>query len=132
MRTIEQIEAWAKKNPKRPDGMLWLGYSGSLVSRALESPLYFQDVDHALAKSELVSTDFRDAPAGAFHFWRTEYGHAGIDLDGGGTRILIADRRVTKRFGIGIGTLPIGVLTEPYIGWTLDFAGLRVASPALV
>lgn len=126
VRTLDQIEAWARAHPYRADGTRWTGHSGSLVGHALGATMYYADVVSALLKSGRPNRNRHEAPAGAIHFWSTDSGHAGIDLAGGGARILIADRLVTERFGPGIGTLPFERILSPYVGWTLNYAGHSV------
>lgn len=114
MITSNQIMEWAEQNPLR-DGESWSGWDGSLLFRLGVAPPTPSVSD--LARQHLpLNPIMADAPVGAIHFFDLEpYGHAGVDVYGGGSRILTT----------GLGPAPILGHGEfmaaefGYLGWAV-------------
>lgn len=128
--TVSEAEAWAQSHPTKSVGeggpswaswcaalMFWAGGFDRSVSTAMEG-------SHA---SAIVSSDAGAAPRGAYHWWRMgAEGHVALDLDGGGTRLLMASASVSN-LGSGIGTISHSAYGgSSYAGWSLDFVGQRL------
>jgi peptidoglycan hydrolase-like protein with peptidoglycan-binding domain len=78
-----------------------------------------------------VSGDPNAAPPGAFHFWDIgQYGHVGVDLNGGGSSVFMASRKLSDAWGDAIGVNSVGGYNAAsgarYMGWSMDYAGSRM------
>lgn len=135
--TLAQAETYARNHPTKIDGsggpswgrwcaalMFW---AGGFVRSADTAAL-------ARALSTLESGDAAIAPRGAFHWWDIHGindGHVGLDLDGGGTRVLMASSALTTVWGEHVGTSSVDtyalIVPSTYIGWSRDFIGQQLA-----
>lgn len=78
----------------------------------------------AYSASQIESLDPTEAPPGAAHYWREPVpdGHVGFDLDGGGTRVLMATSFADDWWGNGAGVVSVGGYNRrtgsTYLGWS--------------
>lgn len=84
--------------------------------------------------SSIISLDASLAPAGSFHWWDIggiTAGHVGMDLAGGGRRIMMATNQLDESWGTAIGTSSVasyGTHTNStYRGWSHDYVGQNLA-----
>ena len=88
----------------------------------------------ALAASTIESTDPAAAPAGASHFWdyygsdsagrKGNWGHCGVDMFGGGTKVLNASRHADENWGVNVGLDSVADITGRvgrYRGWSRKY-----------
>lgn len=132
-RAVDQAEAWGRANPTRDNGS-WRSWCASLMFRASDFGWSADTATEARQASSIASLDASLAPAGSFHWWDisgiTE-GHVGMDLDGGGRRVMMATDKLDDSWGTAIGTSSVagyGVRTDStYLGWSRDYVGQRLA-----
>jgi hypothetical protein len=129
----DRARAYAAAHPKR-DGGTWNQWCGSLVWRfgALPESAVRPSAIAAYRDSTIVSTDPARALIGAFHFWDIgTYGHVGVDLNGGGAAVFMASLNLSESWGDAIGINSVsgyGARTGArYLGWSMDYAGGRIA-----
>lgn len=134
--TVDQAEAWAKAHPTKDvgeGGPSWASWCAALMFWAGG---FERSVDTATIgshASSIVSASVTAAPRGAFHWWRMgSEGHVALDLDGGGTRLLMASSAVSN-FGSAIGTTSHSAYGgRSYAGWSSDFVGQRLSDVGAV
>ncbi len=135
---LEAVAQFAKNNPQR-DGQSWNGWCASLMFRFGKSTSGFKDGKNdapsaikAAHKSNIESTDPKEAPKGAFHWWDIgRHGHVGLDVNGGGTEVFMATRKLEEFFGdkanaIGltsVDTYNQAISGGTYLGWSMDYVG---------
>lgn len=120
---------WRVSGPRRlPNG--WDSWCQSLMHNVAEFAQHIPDgVSHpsamdAYRASRIESKDASKAPAGAAHFWAEPdpYGHVAYDMDGGGTRLLMASSYVTDEWALNAGTISFADYQarrgNPYLGWS--------------
>ncbi|WP_024755951.1 GH25 family lysozyme [Streptomyces exfoliatus] len=145
-RTVAGAEQWARLHvtdggPAGFDnGSNWSDMCQSLMFRACDLSSSRGTAYDAWEASGEGHPDWSAAPRGAFHWWanavRLTPGHVALDLDGGGTRCLMATGHLSggEDFAPGgyrIGTQSIARYNSlsglVYLGWTLDNVGARMA-----
>ncbi|ALO09462.1 hypothetical protein AQF52_3868 [Streptomyces venezuelae] len=145
-RTVAGAEQWARQHttdggPSGFDnGYNWAEMCQSLMFRACGLSDSRGTAYDAWVASGEGHDDWSAAPRGAFHWWanpgRLRPGHVALDLDGGGTRCLMASSALSggEDFAPGgyrIGTQSIARYNSltglDYLGWTLDNVGARMA-----
>lgn len=134
--TVAQAESWGRRNPTR-DGGSWSGWCASLCWRSLEdsSAPSFTNATRAGDASDIQSNIGSVAPRGAFHYWGNGDGHVATDLDGGGTRLMMASNTLQDVWGNAIGTVSLdfyqrnasGHVTNFYRGWAYGYGPTRYA-----
>ncbi|ADO71394.1 hypothetical protein [Stigmatella aurantiaca] len=129
----DRARAYAAANPKR-DGGSWAGWCGSLMFRFGQLPdSSARDTAYLAYKaSTIVSTNPSTALTGAFHWWDIgTAGHVGADLNGGGTAVFMASNHLSASWGTAIGINSVSGYTSAsgarYLGWSMDYAGGRIA-----
>ncbi|NMO16634.1 hypothetical protein HPC49_20475 [Pyxidicoccus fallax] len=129
----DRARAFAAANPTR-DGGTWDQWCGSLMWRFGQMPESSArpSAIEAYYDSTIVSTDPSKALTGAFHWWAIgAYGHVGADLNGGGTAVFMATRKLSQSWGDAIGINSVSGYTSMsgarYLGWSMDYAGARIA-----
>ncbi len=129
----DRARAYAAAHPKR-DGASWDQWCGSLMWRFGQLPAASArpSAIAAYRASSIVSTNPATARIGAFHWWDIgQYGHVGADLNGGGTAVFMATRNLAQVWGDAIGINSVGGYTSRtgarYLGWSMDYAGGRIA-----
>lgn len=130
-----KIEAFILKHPQRDSGS-WEGWGGSLVWRLKrwlgENPRAYSDVMLAIGATRgLLNPRSVDAPPGAVHFFRAKglrAANAGVDIDGGGRRMVIATGKLgfenATVVGQGLQVMPVrsyAVVSMEYVGWSRDY-----------
>jgi peptidoglycan hydrolase-like protein with peptidoglycan-binding domain len=132
--SVAQAESWARAHPTKTvgaGGPSWDQWCGALMFWVGNFTTSADTATIAYRRSAVVSTNASAAPRGAFHWWRSGEGHVALDLDGGGSRLLMASRHVTTSFGTAIGTASKSSYTSttglPYLGWSLDFIGQKLS-----
>ncbi|MBF4462665.1 MULTISPECIES: GH25 family lysozyme [unclassified Rathayibacter] len=129
--TVSQANAWAIAHPTKnvgAGGPSWSGWCAALMFWAGNFDRSCDTAAEGSYNSGIISTNPSAAPAGAFHWWRMgSEGHVALDLDGGGTRLLMASSKVSN-YGTAIGTISwAGYGGAAYAGWSLDFVGQKLA-----
>jgi len=135
--TVNQANTWALAHPSKnvgSGGPSWSGWCAALMFWAGNFDRSCDTATQGSYNSNIISTDPAGAPAGAFHWWRMgSEGHVALDLDGGGSRLLMASYRVSN-YGTAIGTMSWAQYAGgSYAGWSVDFVGQRlvgVGTPA--
>lgn len=129
----DRARAFAAANPKR-DGGTWDQWCGSLMWRFGQLPESSArpSAIEAFRASRILSMDPTQAPTGAFHWWDIgAYGHVGADLNGGGGTVFMATRKLAQSWGDAIGVNSVhgysAATGARYLGWSLDYAGGRIA-----
>jgi hypothetical protein len=129
----DRARAYAAANPKR-DGASWDQWCGSLMWRFGKLPASSarSSAIEAYRDSTIISRDPAKALIGAFHFWDIgAYGHVGADLNGGGATVFMATRNLAESWGDAIGENSVpgysGRTGARYLGWSMDYAGGRIA-----
>ncbi|MET0404058.1 MAG: hypothetical protein ABW123_16720 [Cystobacter sp.] len=129
----DRARAYAAANPKR-DGGSWDQWCGSLMWRFGQLPEASArpSAIEAYRASKIVSTDASTALTGAFHWWDIgAYGHVGADLNGGGSAVFMATRKLSQSWGDAIGINSVSGYSSAtgarYLGWSMDYAGGRIA-----
>lgn len=129
----DRARAFAAANPKR-DGGTWDQWCGSLMWRFGQLPESSArpSAIEAYRASRIISTDASQALTGAFHWWDIgAYGHVGADLNGGGTTVFMATRKLAQVWGDAIGVNSVAGYSSMtgarYLGWSMDYAGGRIA-----
>ena len=106
--TVNQANTWALAHPTKDvgsGGPSWSGWCAALMFWAGNFERSCDTATQGSYSSNIVSTDPTAAPAGAFHWWRMgSEGHVALDLDGKGTRLLMASSKVSN-YGSAIGTI---------------------------
>jgi hypothetical protein len=133
-RSVAQAEAWGRANPTRDNGS-WKNWCASLMFRAGDFSWSADTATEARQASTIVSFDASQAPAGAFHWWDIAgitAGHVGLDLDGGGSRVMMATDKVDQLWGQAIGTSSVAGYgsraSATYRGWSRDYVRQLLAS----
>ncbi|MEV1143103.1 GH25 family lysozyme [Micromonospora sp. NPDC049799] len=146
-RTVAGAEQWARQHVVDAggagfyNGYNWNGMCQALMFRACALGDSRSTAYQAFIDSGAEYTDYSAAPRGAFHWWANHGngghpGHVALDLDGGGTRCLMASSLLSggQDFAPGgycIGTQSVARYTALsgliYKGWTLDNVGYRMA-----
>ncbi|NUT34615.1 MAG: peptidase M23 [Hamadaea sp.] len=145
-RTVAGAETWARQNVTTGggggfyNGYNWNGMCQALMFRACALSSSASTAYQAYLASGADNPDWSAAPRGAFHWWANygapDPGHVALDLDGGGTRCLMASSKLSggEDFAPGgycIGTQSVSRYTSlsglRYLGWTLDNVGSRMA-----
>ncbi|NVJ23869.1 MULTISPECIES: hypothetical protein [Myxococcus] len=124
-----RARAYASAHPTR-DGGTWDQWCASLMwrfggfpeSSARPSAI---EAYHASTRQPYSAAQ---APAGAFHWWDIgSFGHVGLDLNGGGTTVFMATRKLSQSWGNAIGINSVSGYSSAsgarYLGWSLDYAG---------
>jgi hypothetical protein len=139
--TIQQAWDYAVSHPTR-DGGSWANWCGSLVFRAggFEKASNRSADTASLAYEQTVAIDgpanpnSSTAPRGAIHWWTGGDGHVAIDLDGGGSRLLMASVSAIPLTSAhqALGTLSVAAYRAAhpdltYRGWTPSYIGQRLA-----
>ncbi|XXF75368.1 hypothetical protein P2318_20105 [Myxococcaceae bacterium GXIMD 01537] len=129
----DRARAYAAANPTR-DGGTWDQWCGSLMWRFGQLPESSARESAILAyrASSIVSTNPATALTGAFHWWDIgAYGHVGADLNGGGRTVFMATRNLSESWGNAIGVNSVSGYSSMtgarYLGWSMDYAGGRIA-----
>ncbi|TFB59625.1 peptidoglycan-binding domain-containing protein [Cryobacterium sp. Sr3] len=132
-RTVEQAEAWGRANPQRDSGS-WKNWCASLMFRAGGFDWSADTATEARQASSITSFDASLAPTGSFHWWDISgitAGHVGMDLVGGGRRIMMATNQLDESWGTAIGTSSVGSYgthtNATYRGWSHDYVGQHLA-----
>lgn len=135
----EIIERFIAEHPDRKDGS-WSGWGGSLVWRikqALgEDPKPYSTAFDAYFETVAIRSDATEAPAGAVHWWIRQgdptRSNAGIDIDGGGKRVLLASGVTAggEEVGKGLIVTTVAGYTEwfedhVYGGWSRSYGATR-------
>lgn len=130
----DRARDYAAQYPKR-DGGSWSGWCASLMWRFGDMPESSARASAIIAygDSNIVGTDPRLAPIGAFHWWDIGvYGHVAVDLLGGGTTVFMASNYVVEDWGDAIGVTSIPRYTNAtgatYLGWSMDYANALIAN----
>lgn len=143
---MEAVQQYASDHPQR-DGESWSGWCASLMFRFGKSTSGFRDgmndassAIKAAGVSNIESTDSSQAPKGAFHWWDIgKHGHVGLDVNGGGTQVFMATRKLEEFFGPtsnAIGLTSIAVYNQAisngrYLGWSMDYVGATIQEELL-
>ena len=129
----DRARAFAAAYPKR-DGGTWDQWCGSLMVRFGQLPdsAVRPSAIEAYRASAILSRDPAQAPTGAFHWWNIgAYGHVGADLNGGGATVFMATRKLAQSWGDALGVNSVSGYTSvtgaQYLGWSMDYAGGRIA-----
>ena len=129
----DRARAYAAANPKR-DGASWDQWCGALMMRFGQLPAASArpSAIQAYRASTIVSTDASKALIGAFHFWDIGvYGHVGADLNGAGKQVFMATRNLAEVWGDALGINSVSGYSSRtgarYLGWSMDYAGGRIA-----
>jgi hypothetical protein len=116
------------------DGGSWDQWCGSLMWRFGELPESSSrpSAIEAYRASSIISTDASKALTGAFHWWDIgAYSHVGADLNGGGGTVFMATRNLAASWGGAIGINSVSGYSNKtgarYLGWSMDYAGGRIA-----
>jgi len=135
--TIAQAYAWALAHPTKNVGRepraSWAGWCAALmwwVGGPFPDGTEVWSATEGKAQSFILSGDYTKAVPGAFHWWLDGGdGHVGLDLTGGGARVLMASsRRMDEKIGNGIGVISMANYgTRGYAGWSLDFNRQQLA-----
>lgn len=115
MITPEEIMGWATTHPYRDFvSESWAGWEGSMLYRLGVAPMA-PSVEH-LRRTVVVDTRPERAPVGAVHFFLTAhpYGHAGVDIHGGGGSVLTTDHH-----GLTVRSVDYISRHTAYYGWYL-------------
>ncbi|WP_184845186.1 GH25 family lysozyme [Allocatelliglobosispora scoriae] len=145
-RTVAGAEQWARQNVTTAggggfyNGYNWSGMCQALMFRACGLSDSADTAYQAYRASGARNTDYSAAPRGAFHWWADhgdpDPGHVALDLDGGGTRCLMASSQLSGGQDFAPGGYCIGTQAVPtynslsgliYLGWTLDNVGSRMS-----
>lgn len=119
------------------------GYNGSIRDWAGLCQAFISDAtlmgsaesaSDARAGSGQVNPDYSNAPRGAFHWWNCcgGDGHVALDLDGGGSRVMMASSAaMTVDWTHHTGTISIPLYNNrtgmDYLGWTDNSIGQRLS-----
>lgn len=129
----DRARAYAASHPLR-DGASWNQWCASLVWRFGQCPASSvrPSAIDAYYHSSIVSTDASRAPTGAIHYWAIgQYGHVGVDLNGGGQQVFMATYKLAASWGNAIGINSVGGYSAAtgarYLGWAMDYSGCRIA-----
>lgn len=145
-RLYDIFKAWGQANPNTPKsssakGASWnqrcaLGISIFIRNNfgwSSEGGTWGPGAWDVGRNSGWLNPDWRSAPVGAFHFWNNgTYGHAGIDLNGGGTAVgMFGTAKIAVQFApyIGVQTV-LGYNTANYKGWSKQYGGKTFPVPA--
>ncbi|MFE2555457.1 GH25 family lysozyme [Streptomyces sp. NPDC059352] len=145
-RTVAGAEQWARLHVTDggdagfDNGYNWSDMCQSLMFRACDLSSSRGTAYDAWEASGEGHPDYSAAPRGAFHWWanavRLTPGHVALDLDGGGTRCLMATGHLSGGEDFAPGGYRIGTQSVArynalaglvYLGWTLDNVGARMA-----
>ncbi|MEU3748086.1 MULTISPECIES: GH25 family lysozyme [Streptomyces] len=145
-RTVAGAEQWARQHTTDggaagfDNGYNWSDMCQSLMFRACDLSSSRGTAYDAWEASGEGHPDWSAAPRGAFHWWanavRLTPGHVALDLDGGGTRCLMATGHLSGGEDFAPGGYRIGTQSVArynslaglvYLGWTLDNVGARMA-----
>ncbi|MBV1851319.1 GH25 family lysozyme [Catellatospora tritici] len=143
-RTVAGAEQWARQHVTDGGGFYngrnWNGMCQALMFRACGLSSSAGTAYQAYLASGADNHDYSAAPRGAFHWWADqgdpEPGHVALDLDGGGTRCLMASSNLSGGEDFAPGGYCIGTQSVArynslsglrYLGWTLDNVGSRMA-----
>lgn len=129
--TYAQAINYGQTHPNR-DGGSWSGWCASLMWRAgnlPESSACPSAID-AYYRSKIISSNYMNAPNGAFHWWDIgSDGHVAMAMPGGWS--MMASCHVEVSWGDCIGSTPVGDYTATtgarYLGWSYDYAGAEIA-----
>lgn len=129
--SVAQAEAWAVAHPRKTvgeGGPSWASWCAALMFWAGGFDRSCDTAETGSHQSKIVLSDASAAPRGAFHWWRMGAdGHVALDLDGGGSRLLMASAAVSN-LGDGIGTISLARYRgAEYAGWSHDFLGQRLS-----
>lgn len=129
----DRARTYAANHPTR-DGGTWDQWCGSLMWRFGQLPESSARPSAIAAyhASTIVSLDASQARIGAFHWWDIgAYGHVGADLNGGGRQVFMATRNLAEVWGDAIGINSVSGYSNRtgarYLGWSMDYAGGRIA-----
>ncbi len=129
----DRARAYAARYPKR-DGASWNGWCASLVWRFGQCPSSSvrPSAIEAYQHSRIISTNASQAPTGAIHYWSIgQFGHVGVDLNGGGRDVFMASYKLRQSWGDAIGVNSVGGYGSAsgarYLGWAMDYSGCRIA-----
>lgn len=129
----DRARAYAAAHPTR-DGGSWNQWCGSLMWRFGQLPESSArpSAIEAYWASTIVSTNPATALTGAFHWWDIgAYGHVGADLNGGGRTVFMATYNLAESWGNAIGVNSVSGYSSMtgarYLGWSMDYAGGRIA-----
>ena len=133
--TPAQVKAkfalWPKEN--------WYGKCAGVVMTVVNHFGKRNGAPYASAKaaqsaSKIISTNPGKAPVGAVHHWDYygrdyagrygNWGHVGVDMFGGGTRVLNATAHADERWGLNVGLSTVRDITNRvgnYKGWSLTY-----------
>lgn len=130
-RSVAEAETWAREHPTKDvgeGGPSWASWCAALMFWAGGFDRSASTATEGSFASSIESSDVGAAPRGAFHWWRMgDDGHVALDLDGAGTRLLMASPAVSN-FGTAIGTISHAAYGgAAYAGWSRDFVGQRLA-----
>ncbi|MEX0169800.1 GH25 family lysozyme [Streptomyces sp. LMG1-1-1.1] len=145
-RTVAGAETWARQHTTDggasgfDNGYDWANMCQSLMFRACDLTSSRGTAYDAWVASGAGHPDWSSAPRGAFHWWENPGsltpGHVALDLDGGGSRCLMATGHLSggEDFapgGFHIGTQAVSRYNSlsglTYLGWTLDNCGATMA-----
>ncbi|MFE0644667.1 hypothetical protein ACFW2Y_24110 [Streptomyces sp. NPDC058877] len=145
-RTVAGAEQWARLHVTDggdagfDNGRDWSDMCQSLMFRACDLSGSRGTAYDAWEASGEGHPDHSAAPRGAFHWWanavRRTPGHVALDLDGGGSRCLMATTHLSGGEDFAPGGHRIGTQSVArydalsglvYLGWTLDNVGSRMA-----
>ncbi|MFE0650015.1 peptidoglycan-binding protein [Streptomyces sp. NPDC059534] len=145
-RTVAGAEQWARQHTTDggaagfDNGYNWSDMCQSLMFRSCDLSSSRGTAYDAWEASGEGRPDYSAAPRGAFHWWanavRLTPGHVALDLDGGGTRCLMATTHLSGGEDFAPGGYRIGTQSVArynalaglvYLGWTLDNVGSRTA-----
>lgn len=97
-----ELKAWLN-NPASGSGVYgrdWTNLCQALMWRVIDAfgspvnPTSYSSAQVAANNSSPLNGNLAAAPAGAFHYWRLGTpGHVGLDMEGGGTNVLMATGR---------------------------------------
>lgn len=129
----DRARGYASAHPRR-DGASWNQWCGSLVWRFGQCPASSArpSAIDAYRHSNIVSTDASKALTGAIHYWDIgQYGHVGVDLNGGGQQVFMATYKLQQSWGDAIGINSVSGYKAAsgarYLGWSMDYSGCRIA-----
>lgn len=144
--TVAGAEQWARAHVTDPgssygfyDGRDWNTMCQALMYRACYLGASADTAYDAwtVSRQHGAWADYSAAPRGAFHWWSTGgAGHVALDLDGSGTRCLMASEFLSggEDFAPGgrcIGTQSVArylaLSGHSYLGWTLNNMGYQMA-----
>lgn len=129
--TEAQIKAWLNNPASGGEvyGRNWDQKCQALIWQLVNAfgtpatPDLYPSAAAARAASTIVSTDPSTAPPGAIHYWDIgAYGHDGVDLAGGGTRVLMATGALAESWANHVGVNSVAGYSQAkgatYRGWS--------------